>query len=756
MKKTLCSIAIVILTLSLFPLIRLSTVNAQWATTFSIVNPGPDGYPAKWNASTTDRGFGTSDFIFYSNETAVNSRFFINITINNAEAVKGWAVGLIFDKLKLSYVSAWRPSDHVFKPVEEMGWTIVAPSVTFEDLNETHKRLMWGCTYIMGEPEWTFNGSGTLCQIQFQIIKEVNLSTPQAVAWFTFDPDWTAVYHHPAGTEIPTLGTGYFEYNYVPYIYTLTITTTTGGTTTPPPGTYTYTEGTVVPVTAIADSGSTFDHWELDGSDAGSDNPINVTMDNNHTLHAIFRAPPVLKIEPPTYTALRVGEIVKINITINNLDEEWHLIAVQFAVVYDTAIFDFVQWQSGTYLDTFLNNEETIQYFSQHDFHGEPGLPYCHNKVLVGAIIFPGTDNKYYEPFPSGNGVIGTISFRVKAEAPVSTLLTLNETELWSDSFTQIPHSAEHASFNFPFETRNLTITTTTGGTTDPEPGTHIYEINTDVLVTAIADSGFTFDHWELDGSDAGSDNPISVTMDDDHILHAIFIDNTAPVVEITYPTEGAYISGATIWINGTITEENKGTLEPSINDTRFSLTYWDSVSGAFAFSNDTAIGDGLVAVTVSFMDLAENTGSDTVSFIIDNTPPVINAPAQNPTENNVQPNQQVKITVNVTDLTSGVKNVTLFYTNDTSWYSVEMVYNSTSGLWEATIPGHAQGIQVKYTIKAYDNAENYAVNDNAGDYFTYTVIPEYSSIILILLFMIMTTTIMMVSTRRKFRKKLN
>jgi len=521
LRKTLCVIIVAMLVLGLFPLIRLNTANAQWNSTFSIINPGPDGYPAKWNASTANRGFGTSDFIFYSNETAVNSTFFMNITINNAETMKGWAIGVVYDNTTLKYVSAWRPSDHVFKPVEEMGWTIVAPSVTFEDLNETHKRLMWGCTYIMGDPEWTFNGSGVLCQIQFKIIKEVNLSTPQAVAWFTFDPEWTSVYHHPSGTEIPTLGTGYFEYNYVPPTYTLTITTTTGGTTTPTPGIHPYTEGTIV-------------------------------------------------------------------------------------------------------------------------------------------------------------------------------------------------------------------------------------------TVTAIADSGYTFDHWELDGANVGSDNPINVTMDSDHTLHAIFVDNTPPSVEITYPAEGAYISGATIWINGTITEENKGTLEPSINDTRFSLTYWDSMTGAFAFSNSTTIDDGLVSITVSFIDLAENSGLDTVSFTVDNTPPVINTPTQNPTADNVQPNQQVKITVNVTDSTSGVKNVTLFYTNDTVWHSVEMVYNSTSGLWEATIPGDAQGAQIKYTIEAYDNAENLAVNDNAGDYFTYTVIPEFQSIMLILFLMIMATITIMVSTRRKFGKRPN
>lgn len=74
--------------------------------------------------------------------------------------------------------------------------------------------------------------------------------------------------------------------------YTLTITVTVGGTTDPAPGSYTYPSGTVVTVTALPDVGYAFDHWELDGVNVGAANPINVTMDANHTLHAVFTAMP--------------------------------------------------------------------------------------------------------------------------------------------------------------------------------------------------------------------------------------------------------------------------------------------------------------------------------------------------------------------------------------------------------------------------------------------------------------------------------
>jgi len=67
-----------------------------------------------------------------------------------------------------------------------------------------------------------------------------------------------------------------------------------------------------------------------------------------------------------------------------------------------------------------------------------------------------------------------------------------------------------------------LTIDAATGGTTDPSPGTYVYDEETTVEVTAIPDSGYTFDYWVLDGA-TKYDNPITVTMNSDHDLTAYF-----------------------------------------------------------------------------------------------------------------------------------------------------------------------------------------------------------------------------------------
>ncbi len=63
------------------------------------------------------------------------------------------------------------------------------------------------------------------------------------------------------------------------------------------------------------------------------------------------------------------------------------------------------------------------------------------------------------------------------------------------------------------------------GGTTDPRPGTHIYDNGSAVVVKAKAyeDMGYRFDHWELDGHYAGKAEEIKIEINGDHELKAVF-----------------------------------------------------------------------------------------------------------------------------------------------------------------------------------------------------------------------------------------
>jgi uncharacterized repeat protein (TIGR02543 family) len=69
--------------------------------------------------------------------------------------------------------------------------------------------------------------------------------------------------------------------------------------------------------------------------------------------------------------------------------------------------------------------------------------------------------------------------------------------------------------------TFQLIIGAAKGGTTDPEPGTYIYNSGREVTITAIPNENFEFKGWNIDAS--GIENPLTVTMDKDKYIVASF-----------------------------------------------------------------------------------------------------------------------------------------------------------------------------------------------------------------------------------------
>jgi len=91
-----------------------------------------------------------------------------------------------------------------------------------------------------------------------------------------------------------------------------------------------------------------------------------------------------------------------------------------------------------------------------------------------------------------------------------------------------------------------LTIASDMGGTTNPAPGTYIYEEGSYVRVEAIPNAGYFFDYWTLDGEIYYS-NPIGIFMDTDHNLAAHFVQPVNLVVQAPQaPPEGV-----NFWIDG-------------------------------------------------------------------------------------------------------------------------------------------------------------------------------------------------------------
>ena len=117
----------------------------------------------------------------------------------------------------------------------------------------------------------------------------------------------------------------------------------------------------------------------------------------------------------------------------------------------------------------------------------------------------------------------------------------------------------------------------------------------------------------------------------------------------------------------------------------------------------------------------------------MDNTAPQIIALYHHP-ETPLE-GQEVKVFVNITDM-SGVKNATiLFKVNDGEiWFNATMSYNSSTRLFEGTIPEMPAGTTISYIVVIYDNLENVAIGDNEGEYYIYTVIHEFPTLTVLLL----------------------
>lgn len=133
-----------------------------------------------------------------------------------------------------------------------------------------------------------------------------------------------------------------------------------------------------------------------------------------------------------------------------------------------------------------------------------------------------------------------------------------------------------------------------------------------------------------------------------------------------------------------------------------------------------------------------------------DTTKPSIGTPLREP--ETVILHQNVTISVNVTDAESGIAEVILSYSTDngTTWNNATMS-PEIGDTYMGQILGFSEGIHVWYRIIAYDNAGNVETNDNLGQYYVYTVIPEFSTLIPMLIIMIfMTTTLLFLKVKRR------
>jgi len=103
---------------------------------------------------------------FYTDMTIVGDKVTFNLTVQDVNELETWQVNLTWDPTLLNFSDIRLPSDHVFAGAAAAGKSLFTPPPLFGIGS-----VSWGCTYTNTPPYWTFNGTGTLCQVELEIIR---------------------------------------------------------------------------------------------------------------------------------------------------------------------------------------------------------------------------------------------------------------------------------------------------------------------------------------------------------------------------------------------------------------------------------------------------------------------------------------------------------------------------------------------------------------------------------------------------------
>lgn len=249
------------------------------------------------------------------------------------------------------------------------------------------------------------------------------------------------------------------------------------------------------------------------------------------------------------------------------------------------------------------------------------------------------------------------------------------------------------------------------------------------------------------------------------------------PTISITSPTTTSPVytqSGQPIQVSFGYTEASP---------LNWTITISNATSTIASVTNTTAITNGTSTMTVSVpisptasdgaYDLAvtmyntlylSTTATNTSAVVVDNTPPTMSTPYQDPPGQSVVANVTLNVTqgssmvnvnvsVNITDAASGVKQAILSYNTGSGWVNLTM--SPTGNLYTATIPGQPNGTMVTYYMTAIDNVLNAArTPTDQLYYYPYNVVPEFNFAVLLLILAI-GTTLAIVTSRTTKRKSL-
>jgi uncharacterized repeat protein (TIGR02543 family) len=390
--------------------------------------------------------------------------------------------------------------------------------------------------------------------------------------------------------------------------FTLTISLDGSGTVTKNPNQATYPYGTVVQLTAVANTGWVFSSWT--GSLSGSTNPTSITMNGNKSVTAHFTS------NQYTLTITTVGSG---SVTKNPNQATYTYGQVVTLTAIPTTGWSFSSWTGDL---TGSQNPKTITM----DGNKAVTAHFTANQYTL-TITIDGSGSVTKNP----NQATYTYGQVVTLTAVPSTGWVFSS---WSGNLTGSTNPAsitmngnKSVIAHFTANQYTLTITTDGSGSVTKNPNQATYTYGQVVTLTAIPSTGWAFSSWT--GDITGSQNPKTITMNANRAVTAHFVDSMSPQMSnIARTTSNPLDTDPSYgWVNVSCTiTDNVGVSQVLLRIHNPSGT-WNNVSmtagsaGKYYYRTTTAFSTaGNYTYTIWTKDTSDNT--NTSSTILFSMPP--------------------------------------------------------------------------------------------------------------------------------------
>jgi hypothetical protein len=376
------------------------------------------------------------------------------------------------------------------------------------------------------------------------------------------------------------------------YTLSLAVNDANAGSATPSPAPDPegYLSGTVVTVTAVANPGYVFDHWE--GDLTTSNNPDTITMNADKVVTAIFLPEYTLTTSvqgsgsvtpaPPGGTYAQGTQVTLTAVANTGWDFDHWEGAASGTNPVTVVTMDANKSVTAVFVETYYTltlavNDPAAGSITPTPAPGPQGYQ-AGTMVALAASANPGF------AFSHWTGDLGTLA------NPENILMNANKavTAVFVPEYT-------------------LTATVQGSGTVELSPPGGVYPDGQSVTVTASPTAGWVFDHWE--GAVTGATNPGEVLMDANKTVTAVFLERFTLAVTTegqgtVDPSGGVYSAGTQVSLTATPSGQDmyfiewQGDLTGSDNPASLTMDADKDITAVFAKKfqvNNYAVGNGTV-----------------------------------------------------------------------------------------------------------------------------------------------------------------